>query len=76
MVCTPLLGWLIDQLGSVDAVLVMVGLAFAIGLLCATLAWMLVRLTRRLAQQRSRLGRRGLRFSGSSFPRLEAAATH
>ena len=76
VVCTPLLGWLIDQLGSVDAVLVMVGLAFAIGLLCATLAWMLVRLTRRLAQQRSRLGRRGLRFSGSSFPRLEAAATH
>jgi len=76
IVCTLLLGWLIDRLGSVDAVLVMVGLTVALGLLCAALMWMLVRVTRRLAQQRSLLGRRGLRFSGSSFSRLESAATH
>lgn len=75
VVCTPLLGWLIDRLGSVDAVLVMVGLIFALGLLWAALVWILVTFTRRLAQPRHALRRRGLRLSGGSFPNMEAAAT-
>lgn len=75
MVCTPLLGWLIDRLGSVDAVLVIVSMAFALGLLCGALVWVLVTVTHKLTQTRPPLRRRGLRFSGSSFPRLESAAT-
>ena len=34
---TPLLGWLIDESRSVDTVLVMVGLVFALGLACSLL---------------------------------------
>ena len=76
VVCTPLLGWLIDRLGSVDAVLVVVGLAFSFGLLCAALVWALARAVRGFAQTRPALFRRGPRFSGSSFPEIEATATH
>jgi hypothetical protein len=35
---TPLLGWLIDESRSVDTVLVIVGLVFALGLACSLLA--------------------------------------
>ena len=34
----PLLGWLIDESRSVDTILVMVGLVFALGLACSLLA--------------------------------------
>ncbi len=35
---TPLIGWLIDESRSVDTVLVIVGLVFALGLVCSLLA--------------------------------------
>ena len=71
---TPLLGYLIDRLGSVDAVLMLVGVAFALVLVCAALVGMLVTFTRRFAQARPAFHRRGSRFSGRAFPMLETAA--
>ena len=71
--CTPLLGWLIDRLGSVDVVLVLVGLTFALGQLGVGLVGSLVAFTHRLVQPRQRLNQHNLRFSGRLFPRLETA---
>ena len=73
-VSTPLVGWMIDRLGSVDDALVMVGLVFALGLACAVLAWALVAFAHRSAQARSALSWGSLRFSGSAFPKGDAAA--
>lgn len=73
-VSTPLVGWMIDRLGSVDDALVMVGLVFALGLACAVLAWALVAFAHRSAQARSALSWGSLRFSGSAFPKVDAAA--
>lgn len=73
VVCTLLLGWLIDRLGSVDAVLLLVGVAFALVFVCAALIWMFVMFTRRLAQARLAFRRQEPRFSGSSFPMIKTA---
>ncbi len=76
VVWTPLLGWLIDRLNSVDAVLVLVGLIFALGLLCTALVWALIALAHRLVQRHPVPGSRSLRVSSGLSPGLDTAVTH
>jgi hypothetical protein len=74
-VITPLSGWMIDWLGSVDDVLVMVGLVFVLGLGCFALGHALFYVcAHRLAHTRAALTWQRLRLTGSSFPKVNVAA--
>jgi hypothetical protein len=73
-VITPLSGWMIDWLGSVDDVLVMVGLVFVLGLGCFVLRQALFVFAHRLTHTRAALAWQRLRLTGSSFPTVNVAA--
>jgi sterol desaturase/sphingolipid hydroxylase (fatty acid hydroxylase superfamily) len=66
---------MIDWLGSVDDVLVMVGLAFVLGLGCFALGHALFYVcAHRLAHTRAALTWQRLCLTGNSFPKVNVAA--